>query len=137
MKTYSKNLGMLAIIALVVTLAFTTPTLASDGDKDKGDHKTALKFIGNMENQPVFELNLENKEEDEYTVIFHDEQGNVLFNETFIGAGLNKKFLLTSEDFVDAALNVTVQSKNGNTTEVYSINKSHSSVEKIKVSKVK
>ena len=135
MKTDSRNYGKLAIVALAFTLAFTTPSMANDGAK--GDHKTELKFIGNLENQPVFELNLENKEEDEYTVIFRDEYGNVLYIDKFKGAGLNKKFMLKSEDFGDSVLNVTVKSKKNNTTEVYSINRSHSYVEETQVNKVK
>lgn len=135
MKTDSRNYGKLAIAALAFTLAFTTPSMANDGEK--GDHKTELRFIGNMENQPVFELNLENREEDEYTVIFRDEYGNVLYSDKFKGTGLTKKFLLKSDDFGDAALNVTVRSKKGNTTEVYSINRSHSYVAETQVSKIK
>jgi hypothetical protein len=135
MKTDSRNFGKLAIVALAFTLAFSTPTMANDGGK--GDHKTELKFIGNMENQPVFELNLSNNEEDEYTVIFRDEFGNVLYSDKFKGAGLTKKFMLKSDEFGDTALNVTVKSKKGNTTEVYSINRSHSYVEQTQVNKVK
>ncbi|OQP55775.1 hypothetical protein [Niastella populi] len=135
MKTDSGNFGKLAIAALAFTLAFTTPSMANDGDK--GDPKTELKFIGNLENQPVFELNLANKEEDEYTVVFRDEYGNVLYSDKFKGAGLTKKFMLKSEEFSDTALNVTVKSKKGNTTEVYSINRSHSYVEETLVNKVK
>jgi hypothetical protein len=135
MKTDSRNFGKLAIVALAFTLAFTTPVMANDGEK--GDHKTELKFIGNVDNQPVFELNLANKVEDEYTVIFRDEYGNVVYSDKFKGTGLNKKFLLKWEEFGDAALNVTVKSKNGNTTEVYSINRSHSYVEETQVNKVK
>jgi hypothetical protein len=135
MKTDSGNFGKLAIVALAFTLAFTTPSMANDGEK--GDHKTELKFIGNMENQPVFELNLADKIEDEYTVIFRDELGNVLYSEKFKGAGLTKKFMLKSEDFSDTALNVTVKSKRGNTTDVYSINRSHSYVEETQVNKIK
>jgi hypothetical protein len=135
MKTDSMNFGKLAIVALAFTLAFSTPSMANDGGKD--DHKTELKFIGNMENQPVFELNLANNEEDEYTVIFRDEYGNILYSEKFKGIGLSKKFLLKSEDLGDAALNVVVRSKKGNTTEVYAINRSHSYVEETQVSKVK
>ena len=135
MKTDSMNFGKLAIVALAIALAFSTPSMANDGGKD--DHKSELKFIGNMENQPVFELNLANNEEDEYTVIFRDEYGNILYSEKFKGTGLSKKFLLKSEDLGDAALNVVVRSKKGNTTEVYSINRSHSYVEETQVSKVK
>jgi hypothetical protein len=134
MKAELRNYGKLAIVALAFTLAFSNTTLANDGEKN--DHKTELKFIGNMENQPVFELNLANSEEDEYTVIFRDEYGNVLFSDKFKG-GLTKKFLLKSEDFGDAALNVTVKSKKDNTSEVYVINKSHSYVEETLVNKVK
>ncbi|THU38004.1 hypothetical protein FAM09_15060 [Niastella caeni] len=133
MKT--RNYGNLAIVALAFTLAFSTPAMANDGGKN--DHKSELKFIGNMENQPVFELSLNNSEEDEYTVIFRDELGNVLYSDKFKGAGITKKFLLKSEEFGDAALNVVVKSKNRNTTEVYSINRSHSYVEETQVNKVK
>jgi hypothetical protein len=135
MKTDSRNFGKLAIVALAFTLAFSTPTMANDGEK--GDHKTELKFIGNMENQPVFELNLANKEEDEYTVIFRDQNGNVLYSDKFKGAGLTKKFLLKSDEFGDEVLNVIVKSKLGNTTDVYTINRSHSYVEETQVNKVK
>jgi hypothetical protein len=135
MKIDSDNFGKLAIAALALSLAFTTPTMANDGGKD--NPKTELKFIGNVEDQPVFELNLANKVEDEYTVTFRDEYGNVLFTDKFKGAGLTKKFMLKSEDFGDTALNVIVRSKSGNTTEVYSINRSHTYVEETQVSKVK
>jgi hypothetical protein len=127
----------MAIVALAFTLAFSTPTLANDGDKENPTTATELKFIGNMENQPVFELNLNNNE-DEYTVTFRDEYGNVLYSDKFKGAtGLTKKFMLKSEDFGDAALSVVVKSKKNNSTEVYSINRSHSYVEETQVSKIK
>ena len=128
-----KVITIIALIAL--TLGFTTVTLANDEGKTK--NITELKFIGNMENQPVFELNLANREEDEYTVIIRDQFGNILYSDKFKGAGLTKKFLLKSEDFGDTALNVTVKSKKANTTEVYSINRSLSYVEETQVSKVK
>jgi hypothetical protein len=135
MKTDSRNFGKLAIVALAFTLAFSTPTMANDGEKD--DHKTELKFIGNMENQPVFELNLSNNE-DEYTVTFRDEYGNVLYSDKFKGAvGLTKKFMLKSEDFSDATLNVVVKSKKNNSSEVYTINRNHSYVEETLVNKIK
>jgi hypothetical protein len=129
------NFGKMAIVALAFTLAFSTTTLANDGEKN--DHKTELKFIGNMENQPVFELNLGNIEEDEYTVIFRDENGNVIYTDKFKGANLTKKFLLKSDELGDAILNVVVKSKNRNTTEVYSINRSHSYVEETVINKVR
>lgn len=135
MKTELRNYRKMAIVALAFTLAFSTPALANDGDKE--NPTTELRFIGNMENQPVFELNLGNNE-DEYTVIFRDEYGNILYSDKFKGAtGLTKKFMLRTEDFGDASLNVTVKSKKNKSTEVYTINRNHSYVEETLVNKVK
>jgi len=137
MKTESRNYRKMAIVALAFTLAFSTPTLANDGDKENPTTATELKFIGNMENQPVFELNLSNTE-DEYTVTFRDEYGNVLYNDKFKGAvGLTKKFMLKSENLGDEAVNVVVKSKKNNSSEVYTINRSHSYVEETQVNKIK
>lgn len=135
MKTELRNYRKMAIVALAFTLAFSTPALANDGDKE--NPTTELRFIGNMENQPVFELNLGNNE-DEYTVIFRDEYGNILYSDKFKGAtGLTKKFMLRTEDFGDASLNVTVKSKKNKSSEVYTINRNHSYVEETLINKVK
>jgi hypothetical protein len=135
MKKAMRNFGIFTIALLAFTLAFSTVTLANDED-GKDSHVTELKFIGNVENQPVFQLNLSNTEEDEFTVTFRDEFGNVLYTDRFKGANVSKKFLLKSEDLADANLNVIVRSKKG-ATEVYSINRSHSYVEETTVNKVK
>lgn len=132
MKTDMRNFGKMAIVALAFTLAFSNTALANDGGKD--DHKTEFKFIGNMENQPVFELNLANNEDDEYTVTFRDEAGNVLYTDKIKGS---RKFLLKSEELGDTSLNVVVRSKKTNATEVYVINRNHSYVEETVINKVK
>jgi hypothetical protein len=135
MKKATRNYGFIAIALIAFTFAFTNTTLANEEGPTK--HVTELKFIGNKENQLVFQLNLNSATEDEYTVIFRDEFGNVLYTEKLKGANFSKKYQLKSEDFGDAALNVVVKSKNNNSTEVYSINRSHSYVEETVVNKVK
>jgi hypothetical protein len=130
-----RNYGIIAIALIAFTFAFSNTTLANEEGPTK--HVTELKFIGNKENQPVFQLNLTNTIIDEYTVTFRDEYGNVLYSEKFKGANISKKFLFKSDDSGDALLNVVVKAKIGGTTEVYSINRSHSYVEETVVSKVK
>jgi len=134
MKKATRILGTISI-ALLITCALFTPTFANDGDKN--NHVTELKFIGNLQNQPVFQLALTNPQEDEFTVTFRDEYGNVLYTDRFKGVNITRKFMLKSEDLVDANLNVTVRSKKSNQTEVYHINRSHSYVEETVVNKVK
>lgn len=130
-----RNYGILIITVIALTVGFSTVTLAND--EGKPNHTTELKFIGNMENQPVFQLNLINTEDDEISVTFRDESGNVLYSDKFKGASITKKFMLKSEDFGDAALHVIVKSKKHNTTEVYTINRSHTYVEETVVNKIK
>lgn len=131
-----RNFGIFTIALVAFTLAFSNVTLAND--EGKKTHVTELKFIGNLENQPVFQLNLNNTDEDEeFTVIFRDEYGNVLYTDKFKGANITKRFMLKSEDFGDASLNVVVKAKKTNTTEVYTINRSHSYIEETVVNKIK
>ena len=129
-----KKYGIMAIALVALTLTFSTTTLANDEEGPKT--ATELKFIGNLENQPVFQLTL-NGEEDEYSITFRDEFGNVLYADKVKGANVIKKFLLKAEEIGDATLNVVVKSKKTNKIEVYTINRSHSYVEETVVNKVK
>lgn len=125
MKTETRNSKKLAIVALAFTLAFSNYTLAADGGKN--DQKTALTFIGNVKEQPVFQLNLANGEEDEFTVTFRDEYGNVLFSDKY-KSGLTQKFMLNSDELGDIAVKVVVKSNKEKTSEVYYIDRSHNVV---------
>lgn len=138
MKTELRNFSKLVIVALTLTVAFSTTVLANGGEKEK-PASTEFKFIGNVENQPVFELNLINVN-DEYTVSFRDETGNILYNASFKGAaGLTKKFLLKSSDIsdVDENLTVVIKSKRTGAYEAYNINRRHTFLEETVISKVK
>ena len=136
MKTELRNFSKLAIVAIALTLAFTTTALANGGEKEK-PAATQLKFVGNIQNQPVFELNLINID-DEYTVSFRDEAGNELYKDKFKGAaGSTKKFLLKSDGFSDVNLNVVITSKKTNLSEIYTINSNQIAVEETVINKIK
>jgi hypothetical protein len=130
-----KKSGIIAIALLALTLGFSTVTLANDEDGNK--NATELKFIGNLENQPVFQLSLNGTEDDEYSISFRDDSGNVLYSDKVKGANITKKFMLKADELGDATLHVVVKSKKTGKTEVYSINRSHSYVEETVVNKVK
>ncbi|MBO9203946.1 MULTISPECIES: hypothetical protein [Niastella] len=133
MKTSKYTIALFTLITL--TVGFSTVTLANEEPKTAA--VTELKFIGNLNNSPVFELSLINADEDEIVVTFRDEAGNIVYTNKFKGSGINKKFLLKSDGFEEQALNVTVKSFKNNTTEVYSINKNQTYVEQTVVNKVK
>lgn len=131
-----KTVKYAAALFTLITLTVGISTVALANDEGKKNHITELKYIGNVDNQPVFQLNT-SAEEDEIVVTFLDEAGNVLFSDKFKGANISKKFMLKSEEFGDAVVNVTVRSVKNNTTEVYTINRNHSYVEETVVNKVK
>lgn len=136
MKKIMRNYGIMAIALVAFTLAFSTTTLANN-EKEKVASAIELKFIGHYENQPVFQLNLNNKEEDEFTITFRDDYGNVLYAGKVKGSNISKKFMLNIEEIGDNILSVEVKSKKKNQSEVYQINRSRSYVEETVVSKIK
>lgn len=132
MKNY-KTIAVALFAAL--SIASTTNVMATEGTKTTKSG-IELKFIGNNENQPVFQLNVNNTEDDEYIVTFRDEQNNVLYAGKLKGINITKNFQLNTEESGDNAMNVEVRSKKTNKSEVYKINRTHSYTEEIVVNKL-
>ena len=132
MKNVMKN--FLAIALFAVLSVASTKVMANEDVKAKSG--IDLKFIGNLENQPVFQLNVNNTEDDEYVVTFRDEQNNVLYAGKLKGSNITKNFQLNAEDGGDNTMSVEVKSKKTNKTEVYKINRTHSFTEEIVVAKL-
>ncbi|MFL5745922.1 MAG: hypothetical protein ACJ751_14715 [Niastella sp.] len=133
MKASKLTIALFTLITL--TVGVSTVSLANE--EPKKNPATELKFIGNLNNSPVFELSLINPAEDEIVVTFRDEAGNVVYVNTFKGSSINKKFMLKSDGFENTALNVTVRSLKNNSTEVYAINTNRTYVEETVVNKLK
>jgi len=136
MKIKMKNFGMMLMAVVALTLAFSTTTLAN-GEKNPKSSSIELKFIGHYENQPVFQLNLNNTEEDEFSITFRDDYGNVLYTGKVKGSNISKKFMLNTEEIGDNVLNVEVKAKKNDKAEVYQINRNRSYVDETVVNKVK
>lgn len=137
MKIKMRNFGMMLMAVVAFTFAFSTTTLANNGEKTPNSSTIELKFIGHYENQPVFQLNLNNIEEDEFSITFRDEYGNVLYSGKVKGSHISKKFMLNTEEIGDNVLSVEVKAKKNDKSEVYKINRNRSYVEETVVNKVK
>jgi len=131
-----KNYKTLAIaLFAALTVASTSNVMANNGDV-KAKSGIDLKFIGNVESQPVFQLNVNNTEEDEYVVTFRDEQNNVLYSGKLKGINITKNFQLSTDEVNDNTMSVEVRSKKTNKSEVYKINRTQSFTEEIVVNKL-
>ncbi|HTE11005.1 MAG TPA: hypothetical protein VK645_08545 [Chitinophagaceae bacterium] len=135
MKNVMKNYKTLAIaLFAALSVASTSNVMANEGVKPKSN--IDLKFIGNIENQPVFQLNVNNTEDDEYIVTFRDEQNNVLYSGKLKGINITKNFQLSTEDDVNNTMSVEVRSRKSNKSEVYKINRTRSFTDEIVVNKI-
>ena len=131
-----KNYKTLAIaLFAALTVASTSNVMANNGDV-KAKSGIDLKFIGNVESQPVFQLNVNNTEEDEYVVTFRDEQNNVLYSGKLKGINITKNFQLSTDEIGDNTMSVEVRSKKTNKSELYKINRTQSFTEEIVVNKL-
>ena len=122
MKTAIRNFSILAI---AFTLVLSATAMANDNKENATASTIVLKFIGNVENQPVFELNLANTEADEFLIIIRDEYGNLLYSSKEKGSNITRKFML-NEEMGDTNLYFEVKSKKNNKTETYKISRSYS-----------
>ena len=135
MKKVTRNLRF-AAIALVAILSLTaaTPALAIDGPNPKA---IELTFIGNLQNQPLFQLSFNNAEEGEYMVVVMDEYSNVLYKDHVKSSNTTKKFLLNTEELGNVSLRFEITGRKSNKTEVFEINRNSRVVEDMVITKVK
>ncbi|HEX4958047.1 MAG TPA: hypothetical protein VFV46_07710 [Lacibacter sp.] len=98
----SAALGLVALVA--VNFASATPTPYNNAAE--------LKLVGRQDNQPVYQLNINNSSSQEVIVIVKDVQGEVLHYEVLKGTNISRNFLLTVEDSQQADLRVEVINRN-------------------------
>jgi hypothetical protein len=95
MKTTVKN----AVIGLFTLTAITLGFNAKAGNETPG---AELISAGNLNNQPVFQLNINNKANAKYAIVIKDETGDVIYQEVVSGVNITRKFQLNAEDFTGA-----------------------------------
>ena len=131
MKTKIKNYGTIALFAFFSFIG--TATLANDETKDPPTAQ--LKYIGVLEKQPVFQLDLNGTEQQEFTISVRDQFNEILYTERVKAKTFTRKFLLDTDNLDGAVLKVEVRSGR-NKPEVFTINRSTRFVEETSVTKL-
>jgi len=131
MKTKIKNYGTIALFSFFSLIG--TVTLANDETKDPPTAQ--LKYIGVLKNQPVFQLDLNGTDEQDFTISVRDQFREILYTERVKAKTFTRKFLLDTDNLGDAVLRVEVRSGR-NKPEVFTINRSTRFVEETSVSKL-
>lgn len=118
MKTVIMNYKKIAIaLATVFTLGLSSAAFAAN------EAPAELKFLGKQQEQPLFQLNLNNSDNNSYIVTVKDGQGNILFTEKLAGENISRTYKLNTED---------LEMISGTTFEVTNTKTKNTSVYKIK-----
>ncbi len=97
-----------------------------------------VSYIGKLQNQPLFQLKVTGDEQqNDFSVIIRDPNGNVLYSENIKAESFTKKFLLNTDEIGDDILSIEVVNKKAKNSSIYEINRNTRLVDEVEVNKVK
>lgn len=103
------------------TIALSNATFAGSTT----ENPTELKYLGKVNEHPVFQLNLNNNEDGAYFINIVDENQNVLYSEKVQGSNLSRRYQLAIDraDLEAPGFGVTfrVTSAKTHKTQVYKV----------------
>ena len=126
---------MFLALLVAFTVSLTAPAMAND--ETKSIPGLELKFIGNKDNQPVFQLILANPDKEEYVITIKDNSGYVLYADTDKSENISKRFILQTETLESKPVILEVRSKKTNKVQAYEIGRTQKVVTETVVNKIK
>ena len=137
MKQTIKSTRMIAMgIFALCTIGLSNSTFANA----KTGSPAELKYVGKINDQPVFQLSLNNDESGMYFINVKDENNNILYSEKVTGANLTRNYRLDvdDEDLHSLGFGVTfeVESAKTHKKEVYKVSTQTKVTENIVVAKL-
>ena len=136
MKKIFNNNRIIAIAFLTVfTVALAPAALAIE---KKPVVPAELVFVGNIKNQPVFQLTVTGSTaQDEFTILILDEAGNSLYRENIKSENFSKKFLLNIDEIGDNTLRFEVYCKKTKQSVAYEVSQNSRFVQDLAITEVK
>jgi hypothetical protein len=129
------SIRFVAILLIAAfSIAFISPARAND---EKNPIPVELKFVGKLQSQPLFHLVFTGTEENEYTIVVRDVNGNVFYRETVKGTSFVKKFLVKTDDLDETELKFEISTKDHEKPVVFTISNSTQYIENFVVNKLK
>lgn len=117
-KVMNKNKAIVIGLMAMISTSFGNPVSAMDTKNDPPG--AGVKYLGFVNNNPVFELSLNNAKSDYYFITIRDEAGTVLYAEKLSGKTISRRYRIDTEEEVTAGgLRFEVRSVNTKKTDVY------------------
>jgi len=125
------------LVTFALSLFFVLSlNLTASATDEKTPSSIVVKMISSVDETPVFQLDLNNKEVEEFYVTIKDNFGNTLYADKVKGSNISKKFKLNPDGMIDETIRIEVKSKKTNKSEVYTINRSSKYVSETVVNKL-
>lgn len=98
----------------------------------------ALKYTGQINNQPIFELSFNGSSlQDNFTIIISDEYGTELYRENIKGENFTKKFALNTDELGDSNIRFEIFCNKTKKCVTYEINRNTRTVYDVAVIEIK
>ncbi len=138
MKKIIMNNRSMAIALLTLFTVALSPVV--NATEKKPVITAEIKFVGKVQNNPVFELTVPGAGvQEEYTVSVRDEHGNVLHIETIKATGFTKKFMLSLEennDDTNYSIQFVISTRSNKKSAQYSVNNNTRNIEEVVVTRL-
>lgn len=103
-----------AAIGLLTLVASVTTFTASAADAE-------LKAAGKINNQPVFQLDLNNTNNSRFMIVVKDEYGVILHQETISGVNISRRYQLNTEELGGVDVRIEILNINNEKVSVFQI----------------
>ncbi len=135
MKTAIKKTKMITMGLIAIFLMGFRPVTFSGDPKQT---PVEIMAIGKQNNQPLFELKMQNDEVDEFLIKLKDGNGDLLYSETIKGKNVTRRYQLdvNGEEFNTIKLRFEITMIKTNETLIYNITRNMRMVEDIVVAKL-
>ena len=107
--------------ASFVLFSFMPFTVHAQGKKFT-DPQVVIKYIGSVENQPVFQIEFENRNAETLNFTIRDSEGNILYGEKTKEKKFLKKFQYQDSGIDNVTLTFTISGEKDRQSQSYEIN---------------
>jgi hypothetical protein len=129
-----------SVLKSILTSAILVSVLLTSvkGAEKKSGQTTPyeLKYVGKIQEQPIFQLDIENAQKEDVYIRIEDEVGNVLYTDKFNEKSFSKKFQFDINAGISTRIKMTLFSKTIKQTQTFEINNIQKIVENVVVTKV-
>ena len=123
--------GLIALVAITCLPTFVQAQIVKTIAET-----IAIQYVGNVDNQPVFQIEFENKEQKPVQVSIKDEDGNTLYFEKIKDKKFSRKFKFERLDAEDMKLTFTLTTEKEKHVQVFEVNTSVRTVQDVVVTKL-